>query len=152
MSERMSDSVPGGAGPQRGGSGLSPVRILLVEDQEVNRALVGAILSRANEPVLAGAELIEADTLATARRVLAERSIASLDVVLLDVQLPDGSGLDLLPELVGPGRPRVVALTGGVLAHQRDAALNAGCDAFLDKPFRPNALVEVLVSSVGGRL
>jgi CheY-like chemotaxis protein len=130
---------------------MTPVRILLVEDQEVNRALVGAILSRASQPALAGAELIEADTLATARRVLSERPPYSLDVVLLDVQLPDGSGLDLLADLAGPGRPTVVALTGGVLAHQRDAAMHAGCDAFLDKPFRPNALVELLVTSVGGR-
>jgi two-component system KDP operon response regulator KdpE len=41
-------------------------------------------------------------------------------------------------------RPVVIALTGGVLPHQRAAALDAGCDAFLDKPFLAHDLVNLL--------
>jgi two-component system KDP operon response regulator KdpE len=38
----------------------------------------------------------------------------------------------------------VIALTGGVLPHQRAAALDAGCDAFLDKPFLADDLVNLV--------
>lgn len=119
-------------------------RILLVEDQELNRSLVRAILARAKNRRLSGADLTEAHDLGAARRAVAEQTF---EIVLLDIQLPDGSGLTLLDDLwrQAPGvRPAVIALTGGVLPHQRAAAMEAGCDAFLNKPFRAPELVELL--------
>src|SRR5690242_16673033 len=99
-------------------------RVLLVEDNELNRALVRAILSRTSDPVLRGADLIEAHILTQARAVLARESV---DVVLLDIQLPDGSGLSLVDEIAARGGPRpgVIAVTGGVLPEQRVAAMAA---------------------------
>jgi len=71
----------------------------------------------------------------------------SLDIILLDIQLPDGSGLSLLEDLgrlPAEDRPAIIALTGGVLPHQRAAALEAGCDEFLNKPFRAQELLDLL--------
>jgi two-component system KDP operon response regulator KdpE len=117
-------------------------RVLLVEDEELNRVLVRAILARAGDRVT-GVELVEAACLADARIALRGEPV---DVVLLDVNLPDGNGLDLAAEIARytDGRPQVVALTASVLPHEREAALTAGCDAFLDKPYAASDLVEVL--------
>jgi two-component system KDP operon response regulator KdpE len=117
-------------------------RILLVEDEELNRALVRAILARVTDDLVRAAELVEADTLASARATLAGTPV---DVILLDVNLPDGSGLTLATELTAwERRPRVIALTASVLPHERRAALAAGCDAFLNKPFAAADLVAEL--------
>jgi two-component system KDP operon response regulator KdpE len=120
-------------------------RVLLVEDNELNRALVRAILNRTTEPALRGADLIEAHNLTQARAVLAGEAV---DIVLLDVQLPDGSGLTLVDEIAqrGGSRPGIVAVTGGVLPEQRVAAMAAGCDAIVDKPFIAADLVRALVA------
>jgi CheY-like chemotaxis protein len=119
-------------------------RILLVEDQELNRSLVRAILARAKDRRVSGADLTEAHDLGAARRAVADQDF---HIVLLDIQLPDGSGLTLLEDLRPrpvESRPAVIALTGGVLPHQRAAALDAGCDEFLNKPFRPQELLDLL--------
>jgi len=121
-------------------------RVLLVEDNDLNRALVRAILTRAADPDLRRAELIEAHNLTQARAVLSRETV---DVVLLDVQLPDGSGLELVDEIaVGNGHPRpaVIAVTGGVLPEQRAAAMAAGCDAIIDKPFVAADLVGAITT------
>jgi CheY-like chemotaxis protein len=119
------------------------LRILLVEDQDLNRALVHAIVRRTAQPRLRDAELTDAEDLRQARAAIAS---TDFDLVLLDVQLPDGSGLALLDDLAGQsGRPRpaVIALTGGALPHQHAAATDAGCDAILDKPFLADDLVSL---------
>ena len=117
-------------------------KVLLVEDEELNRVLVRAILARATDDTIRSVVLVEAGTLATARSALSDGPI---DVVLLDVNLPDGNGLTLAADLNGtPGRPQVIALTASVLPHEREAAMSAGCDAFLDKPYAAQDLLEVL--------
>ena len=75
---------------------MRDVRVLLVEDDELNQALVRAILARSDNPVLRGAQVVTAGNLAQARAALAAGAI---DIVLLDMGLPDGSGLDLAAEL-----------------------------------------------------
>jgi two-component system KDP operon response regulator KdpE len=122
----------------------SGVRVLLVEDEEFNRDLVRAVLSRAPDPAISTAILVEAPTLADARAAL---GTDRFDVVLLDVQLPDGTGLTLAAELATvpeDERPAIVILTAGVLPEQRAAALAAGCSTFLEKPYSPSKLIEVL--------
>jgi DNA-binding response OmpR family regulator len=67
------------------------------------------------------------------------------DVVLLDVRLPDGNGLDFLRELRLVDRsPRVVVMSASVLAIERDLAMDAGCDAFVGKPYMPAELTATL--------
>ena len=118
--------------------------VLLVEDEELNRALVRAILSRATDATVRAAELVEAGSLDQARSVLDQRAV---DVVLLDVNLPDGNGLSLATDLhAREQRPQVIALTASVLPHERAAAMSAGCDAFLDKPYAPQDLLDVLAA------
>ena len=87
-------------------------------------------------------------TLAAARRRLHEENV---DLVLLDMNLPDGNGLALARELAAGGdipagrlRPMVIAVTASVLPQDRAAAIEAGCDGFLDKPYAAADLVAVV--------
>src|SRR5207253_1974416 len=118
-------------------------RVLLVEDEELNRVLVRAILSRAGHDTVKSIELVEAGDLRAAREAL---DGAKVDLILLDVNLPDGNGLTLATDLSDRAdRPQVVALTASVLPHERAAAMAAGCDAFLDKPYAAQDLLDLLV-------
>jgi two-component system, OmpR family, KDP operon response regulator KdpE len=77
----------------------------------------------------------------------------AVDVILLDVHLPDGLGLDLAAELLGreARRPAILALTASVLPAEQQAALDAGCDAFLAKPFPALGLVSTIRRLVDAR-
>ena len=129
-------------------------RILLVEDEELNRTLVKAVLARAQVTAVREAEVVDATTIASARERLHTEDI---DLVLLDMNLPDGSGLTLASELaagtVGADRvrPVVVAVTASVLPEDRAAALAAGCDGFLDKPYAAADLVATIADHLSRR-
>lgn len=127
---------------------MTATNVLLVEDEDLNRALVRAILARTSDPVLREIDLVEAPTLTAARDILANHPV---DVVLLDLNLPDGHGLSLASDLssgvIGDGsaaRPEIIALTASVLPQERAAAIEAGCDGFLDKPYVAADLVTIL--------
>src|SRR5579862_8335342 len=124
---------------------MTGLRVLLVEDDELNQALVRAILARSASPVLREAQLATAGSLAQARAALAADAI---DIVLLDMRLPDGSGLDLAAELQrrrDQVSPAVIALSGAA-AEQREAALAAGCVAVLGKPYGAADLAGLLLA------
>jgi two-component system KDP operon response regulator KdpE len=129
----------------------TPRKILLVEDEDLNRTLVKAVLARAEIEAVRDAEVIDAGTLAIARDRL--RS-ADVDLILLDMNLPDGNGLSLARELasggIGPSgrRPVVVAVTASVLPQDREAAIEAGCDGFLDKPYAAAELVAIVAQNL----
>ena len=119
-------------------------RVLLVEDEELNRVLVRAIIARSPDQSVRDVALSEAPTLAAAREALATEPV---DVVLLDLNLPDGNGLSLASELAtvdATRRPEVIALTASVLPQERAAAMAAGCDGFLDKPYAAADLVRII--------
>jgi CheY-like chemotaxis protein len=127
---------------------IARYRILLVEDEELNRTLVKAVLARAKIPIVRAAEVLDAPSLAAARQRLHDENV---DLVLLDMNLPDGNGLALARELAAGGdipagrpRPTVIAVTASVLPQDRAAAIEAGCDGFLDKPYAAADLVAVV--------
>jgi DNA-binding response OmpR family regulator len=127
---------------QDAGAGM---RILLVEDEPANRALIRAILARARDAALEGHVLLEAGTVAEAREIL---GAGPIDVILLDVRLPDGSGLDLAAEIrrSQSAAARIVIVSASVLPAERSRAIASGADAFLGKPFGAGELVETLTA------
>lgn len=104
---------------------VPPRTLLLVEDSRLAAEAVRLICRRA------GLRLRRADSLAAAARHL---RVYRPDIALIDLGLPDGSGVDLIAALARlPLRPgRLVAISGD--AGRQDAALAAGADAFLLKP------------------
>jgi CheY-like chemotaxis protein len=124
--------------------------ILAVEDEPRNAALLEAILTRA------GYRLHIADEIGDARAWLVDGAPA---LVLLDRHLPDGDGLDLIPEIKGSARLRdvpILLVSASVLPEDVEAAMAAGCDGFLAKPVRVKPLVDevrrLLDDEVGSKL
>jgi diguanylate cyclase (GGDEF)-like protein len=112
----------------------SPVHVLLVEDDLHVQQLGRLILSGADYDVACAGTVREAHDLLAAR---------TPDVVLLDVHLPDGLGLEVLatmqkdPETAGIP---VIVVTGSMEAGAV-RALDAGAHDFLPKPFEPEELL-----------
>ena len=71
-----------------------------------------------------------------ARRILRE---AQPDLVILDVNLPDGSGFDFLGEIKGKGAVPVILLTANDMETDIVAGLEAGADDYITKPPSPSA-------------
>jgi two-component system, cell cycle response regulator DivK len=111
-----------------GTEGSTPGRILVVDDHELNLALLERLLE------LEGNEVRAAGSLADAERALAEEEPA---MIVLDLNLPDGSGLELTRKLkshpVTASIP-ILACTAGVMPADEHEALEAGCDAYVSKP------------------
>jgi two-component system, cell cycle response regulator DivK len=105
-----------------------PGRVLVVDDHDISLKLLERVLE------LEGREVRAADSLAAAARALAEEQPA---LIVLDLNLPDGSGLDLTRKLKSEPRTAsipIVACTAAVRPADEDEALEAGCDAFVAKP------------------
>jgi len=102
-------------------------RVLIIDDEEtVCKLLVSMIRSWGHEASFA-------TTLAQGARVA---SSSSWDMVFLDVHLPDGSGLGLLPQIKrGPGTPEVVILTGAGTGEGAEMAMRGGAWDYILKPF-----------------
>ena len=110
--------------------------ILAVEDDERNAALLRAVL----EP--AGYRLAIVGSLAAARAWLTDQRP---DLVLLDIGLPDGSGLELARELRGAATTAdvpILVASARVLAADQEAARRSGSNIFLAKPLRPRVLLD----------
>jgi DNA-binding NtrC family response regulator len=110
--------------------------ILLVDDESSFRTLVGRELERSGHAVAGAGNLAEA------RQELLQRGF---DVVLLDVRMPDGSGLELLPEI----RERwpateVIMLTAFGTVEEAIRAMKHGAYDFLTKPCKLAELEAVL--------
>jgi CheY-like chemotaxis protein len=105
--------------------GRPSLRILLVEDHEATSALLIRLL-RSNGHVVTAA-----GTVAEAMAFLRE---SRYDLLLSDLGLPDGSGLDILPALDGRRPPRAIALSGYGTEQDVAATRAAGFDAHLTKP------------------
>ena len=72
--------------------------------------------------------------------------------VILDINLPDGSGTELRHRLKADGiSVPVIYMTGNEDPAVREAALNSGCIAFLTKPFSARSLIEPLSTASAGR-
>ena len=116
-------------------------RVLLVEDNPVNRHIATAILKRLGcevEIALDGEEAI---------RIWKE---GAFDIVLMDCQMPVMDGYDAAREIraheAARGLPRtpLIALTANALAGDRELCLEAGMDDHLGKPFTQDLLLAAL--------
>ena len=111
--------------------------ILIVDDSPTIRRMVRASLSSLGAP-----EFVEAGSGLEAIERLA---LTPVDLVVLDLNMPDMHGLEVLTFLRGQQKYRslpVVVLTTRGDESSRQAAMRAGASAFMTKPFTPQALAE----------
>lgn len=107
-------------------------RLLIVEDEAATRDMLLALLQRANYDVAA------VSTAAAARRVLSREAV---DLVILDLNLPDNDGLDLDRALAGRRGFGVIIVTARSDVIDTIIGLELGADDYLIKPFDPRELL-----------
>jgi DNA-binding response OmpR family regulator len=114
--------------------------IMVVDDEEDLRRIIARMLAPQGE-------IVEACDGAEAVRLLRQKTP---DLLLLDVTLPDGSGLDVLKEAraIAPNLP-VLMLTGQLDISTARDALEKGARAYMTKPFEPSALKQEVSRLLG---
>ena len=117
-----------------------PLRILLVEDHADTAAVLARLLHRMGHDVLAAGDV--ATALALAKK---EMPIAPIDVVMSDLGLPDGSGLDLMRQLSADYGLRGIALSGFGMDSDLEESITAGFWRHLVKPINIATLRATLV-------
>ena len=121
----------------------SPRCVLIVEDDDDSREMLGELVTAFGHRAVAAASAAEA---------LEQARDQKPDLALIDIGLPEMDGCELarllrLAMAETPGlRPRLVALTGYSDGDTRETAGAAGFDAFVVKPIMPEAL-EALLSA-----
>jgi two-component system phosphate regulon response regulator PhoB len=113
-------------------------RVLIAEDDDSLRALMRLTVD------IGGVDIEEAEDGTTA---LAAARATPPDLVLLDWMMPGLSGLDLCRELRADpvtASATIVMVTARVMPEDREAALAAGADHFVAKPFSPVALLDTV--------
>jgi PAS domain S-box-containing protein len=116
--------------------GYSP-KILLVDDNQVNRKVASEILLKS------GCQVITADSGAKAIEVFGENP--SFDVIFMDIQMPEMDGIETtkrMRELYGKALPKVVAMTAYSMQHDRERFLSEGMDDYVPKTIRASILIQ----------
>ncbi len=128
-----------------------PVKVLIVEDNPVARNFLSRVVRESFSDELA---VSEAGDLETARRRIAavaeERDAEPFKLVLVDLELPDGNGMDLLAELRRYPATKIVTTLYSDDDHLFPA-LQCGADGYLLKEDRFEVLVEELQKIVRGQ-
>ena len=124
--------------PAQPGGGL---RILLAEDEPVNRIFTVRALQKLGHAV---------DAAADGREALAMLERGAYDLVLMDIQMPRLNGLEATRRIRSgqvegvPSTMPVVALTAYAMEGDRQKGLEAGMDEYVTKPFEPSELVAAM--------
>ncbi len=136
-SESSSDIMSIESGAEAAGS-ADALRVLLVEDNEVNQKLALSLLEREGHEVEIAPDGAQAVDLAT-------RGDMPYDLILMDMQMPVMDGLEATRRIRAHERStrehvRIVAMTANVMAEDRERCLAAGMDEYLAKPIRIDEL------------
>ena len=121
---------------------FSGARVLLAEDNRVNRMFAEEILRQAG---------IECHAVENGRQALDAVQGEPLDLVLMDCQMPEMDGFDAtrrIREMESSGQLAghlpVIALTANAIKGDRERCVEAGMDDYLSKPFEPQSLFKIL--------
>ncbi|MES9962094.1 MAG: response regulator [Candidatus Sedimenticola sp. 20ELBAFRAG] len=117
-------------------------RALVIEDNENNMELISFILSAS------GYEVLKAEN-GLAGVLLARDQLP--DFILLDIQLPDISGDDVIARIRADEKTRaipVIAMTSYSMTGDRERLLQAGCDGYIEKPINPSRVVDQIESVI----
>ncbi|WP_437889234.1 two-component system response regulator KdpE [Phytobacter sp. V91] len=102
------------------------INVVIVEDEQAIRRFLRTALEAE------GLRVYEADTL---QRGLIETATRKPDLVILDLGLPDGDGIDFIRDLRQWSQIPVIVLSARTEESDKIAALDAGADDYLSKPF-----------------
>ena len=117
-------------------------KILIAEDEETNYFYLETVLKRT------GATLFRAKNGDEAVKVCEDN--ADLDLVLMDIKMPDLNGLDAtrLIRKFNPAIP-IIAQTAYALVGEKNKCLSAGCNDYISKPINRESLLKMVTSYIG---
>src|SRR5450830_1236889 len=128
------------AGNLAGDDRINGVRVLVVDDSEINREVAKRILEADGADVFAVADGSEAvDWL--------RQYPQGVDLVLMDIQMPVMDGYTATHEIrttLQLSDLPIIALTAGAFKAQQEAAMSAGMNGFLSKPYNVNQIISVV--------
>lgn len=140
--QEMTMTATGDAAAAVIGSDLDGRKILLVEDNELNREIATMILSEF------GCAVTQAEDGDAAVRIMSEAVEGDFDIVLMDVQMPTIDGYEATRRIralgTGISRIPIIAMTANAFEEDRRAALDAGMDDHIAKPIDIGNLKQVL--------
>ncbi len=113
--------------------------VLILEDEEHNQKLMRAVV----EEILGGKAWVCED----GRSGVSQALDSPPALILLDLMLPDVSGWEVARRLREHPRTRtvpIIAVSALARVQEREAAIHAGCDAYLTKPFTPDDLARLI--------
>ena len=119
-------------------------RILVVEDNEMNMQLVEFLLEEGGYGIVKAASGKEAMAMA--------RVGDPIDLILMDIHLPDVDGLSVVRELKRDARTMgvpILALTAHAMRGDQDRFLQAGCDGYISKPIDVKTFLAAIEPFVG---
>ncbi|MBF0398579.1 MAG: response regulator [Desulfobacterales bacterium] len=121
-------------------------RALVIEDNENNMELITFILE------VNGYETIRAMN----GRTGYEKAVNEIpDFIILDIQLPDIMGTDVLKMLRSSDKSKsipVIAMTSYAMSGDCERLLSAGCDGYIEKPINPNIVMDQIKKIIGDTL
>jgi two-component system cell cycle response regulator DivK len=124
--------------PRRGGSELMAKTILIVEDNELNMKLFNDLLQANGYQTVQTRNGIEAIALAR---------LHNPDLILMDIQLPEVSGLEVTRWLKNDEELRgipVIAITAFAMKGDEERIREGGCEAYLSKPISVSKFLETV--------
>lgn len=119
--------------------------ILIIEDEKISLKLAHVVLTRE------GHNITQAET---ANKAMAEIRNNKPEIILMDLALPDIDGLELTRKLKADAHTRniiIIAVTAFPETFSKEAAMAAGCDAYIIKPLNTRALqqqIDELVKNI----
>ena len=124
---------------------MKPLRILLVDDHEVVRLGLATLLEDIPGVLLAGEAGSGSEALQACERL-------QPDVVILDIRMPGGCGIDVLNTIEKDGcTPIIIMLTNYPYPQYRKKCFDAGADFFFDKSSEFEKVIDVLQCVPAGK-
>lgn len=119
--------------------------ILIIEDNEQNMYMLSYLLSQNNYNILKAYNGIDGLKMAHENHP---------EIILIDIQLPDMDGYEICNKLSHNGLPKstvIIAVTSYAMGGDKEKAMEAGADGYLEKPINPDTFVNQMRSIIDGK-
>ncbi|MBY5974200.1 response regulator [Ferrimonas balearica] len=135
--EKVARDFTGGETTETLPAALTPMTVLIADDNAINRVLVEQFLKTTPVTVI---------TAEDGRQAVETTLSRQPDVILMDLSMPELDGLDATREIRGLEirQPYIIALTANAFSSDRDACMAAGMNDFLSKPLSQRDLHRAL--------
>ncbi|SKB57692.1 response regulator [Maribacter arcticus] len=119
--------------------------ILIIEDNEQNMYMLSYLLEQSNYTIIKAYNGLDGLKLAHENHP---------EIILIDIQLPDMDGYEICNKLSHNGLPKstvIIAVTSYAMGGDKEKAIEAGADGYLEKPINPDTFVKQMESIVNGK-